>query len=106
MSEIELTYFPIHGFRGLLARMVLDLSDLKYTENTIQFKDWGAQKPSKTRDSTVLDLWIWSKNVIFRKFNGIPAGNKSGWSQNGTAYANAGLPLKGLDFSKGLLGAT
>ena len=47
MSEIELTYFPIHGFRGLLARMVLDLSDLKYTENVIQMQDWGTEKPSK-----------------------------------------------------------
>ena len=47
MSEIELTYFPIHGFRGLLARMVLDLSDLKHIENVIQFQDWPANKPSK-----------------------------------------------------------
>ena len=47
MPEIELTYFPIHGFRGLLARMVLDLSDLEYTEKVIPLQDWAVQKQSK-----------------------------------------------------------
>ena len=61
MSEIELTYFPIHGFRGLLARMVLDLSDLKHIENVIQFQDWPANKPSKILHILAIndrqDLW-------------------------------------------------
>ena len=47
MSDIELHYFPIHGFRGLMSRLVLKLSGLEYTENTIEFKDWQTTKPSK-----------------------------------------------------------
>ena len=47
MSDIELHYFPIHGFRGLMSRLVLKLSGLDYTENIIEFKDWQTTKPSK-----------------------------------------------------------
>ena len=46
MSDIELTYFPIHGFRGLMARMVLDLGEINHDENVIQMQDWMAVKPS------------------------------------------------------------
>ena len=46
MSEIELTYFPIHGFRGLLCRMVLKLSDLKYSEKIVSFEEWESAKAS------------------------------------------------------------
>ena len=40
MSKIELKYFPIHGFRGLLARMVLYLGEIDHTETIISFEDW------------------------------------------------------------------
>ena len=100
MSEIELTYFPIHGFRGLLARMVLDLSDLKHTENVIQLQDWPANKPSKIYYIKPIIFYLikWLQplsDVILRKFNGIPTGTKSRRSKNGTAYANACLPFQG-----------
>ena len=97
MSEIELTYFPIHGFRGLLARMVLDLSDLKYIENVIQFQDWPANKPSKILHIlAIIDRQdLWTKDVILRKFNGIPTGTKSRRNENGSTHADACLPFQG-----------
>ena len=57
MPKLELKYFPIHGFRGLLARLVLHLSELDHIEKIIAFKDWEQVQPSKheffaTDDST------------------------------------------------------
>ena len=49
MSNIELKYFPIHGWRGLLTRMVLNLGEITYTEKTVQIKDWlEGEKQSKS----------------------------------------------------------
>ena len=45
MPEIELTYFPIHGFRGLMTRMVLDLGEINHHEKFMT--DWATEKPSK-----------------------------------------------------------
>ena len=50
MPKIELKYFPIHGFRGLLARLVLRLSEIDYTEKVIAFEDWDKVQPSKNID--------------------------------------------------------
>ena len=50
MPKIELKYFPIHGFRGLLARLVLHLSEIHYTEKVIAFEDWDKVQPSKYID--------------------------------------------------------
>ena len=47
MPNIELKYFPIHGFRGLLARLVLHLSGVVHTEKTIAFEDWQQEQSSK-----------------------------------------------------------
>ena len=47
MTDIELRYFPVHGFRGLMTRMVLDLSEIKYSEKIVQIRDWPVEKPSK-----------------------------------------------------------
>ena len=47
MSKIELKYFPIHGFRGLMARLVLHLSEIDYIEKVIAFEDWDDVQPSK-----------------------------------------------------------
>ena len=94
MPEIELTYFPIHGFRGLLARMVLDLSELEYTEKNIPLQDWGVHKPSKIWNFSNDSFLIWKLiGGILRKFNGFFAGNQSWWSTNGTDHANAGVPI-------------
>ena len=50
MPKIELKYFPIHGFRGLLARLVLHLSEIEYTEKVIAFEDWDKVQKSKNID--------------------------------------------------------
>ena len=50
MPNIELKYFPIHGFRGLLARLVLHLSEIDYTEKVIAFGDWDKVQPGKDID--------------------------------------------------------
>ena len=47
MPEIELTYFPLHGFRGLMPRLVMHLGDIPFTEKIIQVQDWSTVKPSK-----------------------------------------------------------
>ena len=47
MPEIEMTYFPIHGFRGLMPRLVMHLGDIPFTEKIIQMQDWATVKPSK-----------------------------------------------------------
>ena len=47
MADIELTYFPIHGFRGLMVRMVLDLGEIPHYERFMQ--DWAAEKSSKSQ---------------------------------------------------------
>ena len=47
MTDIELRYFPVHGFRGLMTRMVMDLSEIKYSEKIVQIRDWPVEKPSK-----------------------------------------------------------
>ena len=44
VADIELTYFPIHGFRGLMARMVLDFGEINHFEKIMQ--DWPSEKPS------------------------------------------------------------
>merc|ERR1712088_1012586 len=45
MSDIELIYFPIHGFRGLMSRLVLNLSGLKFKDTIVELKDWATTKP-------------------------------------------------------------
>ena len=50
MPKIELKYFPIHGFRGLLARLVLHLGEIDYTEKIIAFEDWEKIQQSKYID--------------------------------------------------------
>ena len=40
MPEIELKYFPVHGWRGLLTRMVLNLGEIEYTEKLVQINEW------------------------------------------------------------------
>ena len=47
MPDIEMTYFPIHGFRGLMPRLVMHLGDIPFTEKIIQMQDWATVKPSK-----------------------------------------------------------
>ena len=47
MTDIELRYFPVHGFRGLMTRMVMDLGEIKYSEKIVQIRDWPVEKPSK-----------------------------------------------------------
>ena len=48
MSKIELKYFPIHGFRGLLARMVLHLGEIDHNETIISFEEWETLQASNT----------------------------------------------------------
>ena len=48
MSEIEMTYFPSHGFRGFMLRLVMHLGDVPFTEKIIQVQDWETIKPSKS----------------------------------------------------------
>ena len=48
MSEIEMTYFPSHGFRGFMIRLVMHLGDIPFTEKIIQVQDWETMKPSKS----------------------------------------------------------
>ena len=51
MSEIELKYFPVHGWRGLLTRMVLNLGEIEHTEKHVQIKEWlEGEKQSKCLD--------------------------------------------------------
>jgi len=47
MPEIELKYFPLHGFRGLMPRLVMHLGDIPFTEKIIQVRDWSTVKSSK-----------------------------------------------------------
>ena len=44
-----MTYFPIHGFRGLMPRLVMHLGEIPFTEKIIQVQDWTTVKPSKPR---------------------------------------------------------
>ena len=44
-----MTYFPIHGFRGLMPRLVMHLGEIPFTEKIIQMQDWTTVKPSKSR---------------------------------------------------------
>ena len=54
MPEIELTYFPIHGFRGLMPRLVMHLGEIPFTEKIIQMQDWATVKPSKSSNKLIL----------------------------------------------------
>ena len=53
MTDIQLRYFPLHGFRGLMTRMVMDLGEIKYSEKIVQIRDWPVEKPSKSENGCV-----------------------------------------------------
>ena len=44
MTDIELTYFPVHGYRGLMTRLVLDFSGIEYSEKIVGIKEWPMKK--------------------------------------------------------------
>ena len=53
MSEIKMTYFPSHGFRGFMLRLVMHLGDIPFTEKIIQVQDWETIKPSKSLNNSL-----------------------------------------------------
>ena len=44
MTDIELTYFPVHGYRGLMTRLVLDFGRIEYSEKIVGIKEWPSKK--------------------------------------------------------------
>ena len=44
MTDIELTYFPVHGYRGLMTRLVLNFSGIEYSEKIVGIKEWPMKK--------------------------------------------------------------
>ena len=44
MTDIELTYFPVHGYRGLMTRLVLDFGGIEYSEKIVEVKEWPSKK--------------------------------------------------------------
>merc|ERR1712130_103632 len=48
MSKIELVYFPVHGFRGLLTRLVLQVGDLEFDEKIITMQEWIGHPETKS----------------------------------------------------------
>ena len=44
MTDIELTYFPVHGYRGLMTRLVLDFGGIEYSEKIVGIKEWPMKK--------------------------------------------------------------
>ena len=47
MTDIELTYFPVHGWRGIMTRLVLNFGGIEYSEKLISPKEWPTKKKGK-----------------------------------------------------------
>ena len=87
MSKIELKYFPIHGFRGLLARMVLYLGEIDHTETIISFEDWAKMQKSIT-------LLVENNFIcLTRYYSGIFTRADCGWSNICATNSNFKLSL-------------
>lgn len=56
--KVVLRYFPLRG-RGELIRMILQIGEIPYDEEIIQFQDWAKEKPGEWRltdvSSSLLD---------------------------------------------------
>ena len=63
MMDIELTYFPIHGFRGLMVRMVLDLGEINHYEKFMQ--DWANEKASKSQTGSHHRKFLYGRTCVF-----------------------------------------
>ena len=44
MTDIELTYFPVHGYRGLMTRLVLEFGEIEYSEKIVKPSEWPSKK--------------------------------------------------------------
>ena len=58
MTDIELTYFPVHGYRGLMTRLVLNFSGIEYSEKIVGIKEWPMEKGGE------FEKWRWKRRKL------------------------------------------